>query len=116
MSKLGEFSYKKEITMMKLLRKTKSTLERVVLLFWIVGVILCCQQRKNVDHHHSSVEALCYFRLGTPTNNPIPTTSKSLENDILPLVPTSATHFYCHGEALTGSLPSLDALTALEAL
>ena len=106
MSKLGEFSYKKEITIMKLLRKTKSNLERVVLLFWIVGVILCCQQRKNV-------EATCYYRLGTPTNNPIPTTSKSLENDILPLVPTSATYFTCYSEALTGSLPSLDALTAL---
>ena len=60
-----------------------------------------------------TTRATCYYESGSPTNIPITATQKSLENDILPQVPSSATRIDCYSESLAGTIPSMNAYTAL---
>ena len=61
-----------------------------------------------------TTRATCYYEFASPTTSiPISATQKSLENDILPQVPSSATLIYCYSESLTGTIPSMNAYTAL---
>ena len=66
--------------------------------------------------YFTPVEGFCIYELGSPTDIPISTASKSLESDILPQIPSSATRIDCYSEALTGTIPELTSYSLLTRL